>query len=145
MNSAKHEFLMREPVSGKGDGVKRDPIDFHQVAPEHLDMHARLENWARWSRNRGKGETAPGFALYQSPARARAQYGAASAETIDRLDAAKIAAAVSALPVPHAGALSWCYVLRDSPATARRRLATTYDGLMLLVRDGRQMLINRGV
>lgn len=128
--------------------MRRDPIDFHQVAPEHLDMHARLENWARWSRNRGKGATAPGFALYRASnlESARRQYNApvASAPT-DRLDAARIAAAVSALPVPHAGALSWCYVLRDSPAAARRRLATTYDGLMLLVRDGRQMLINRGV
>ena len=28
--------------------LKRDQIDFHEVRPEHLAIHQRLLNWAKW-------------------------------------------------------------------------------------------------
>lgn len=124
--------------------MKRGLIDFHEIEPGHLAIHARLENWAAWARNRYAPACAPGFELYQS-SNSRRVYGAPTAPVVNRQDGAKIASAVAGLPPPHAAALSWCYVTKEGPAKVRRRLATTMTGLYQLVRDGRQMLINRGV
>jgi DNA-directed RNA polymerase specialized sigma24 family protein len=64
---------------------------------------------------------------------------------VDHADARKIATGVAMLPQPHREALQWNYIYGGSPTKARKRLGVTSDGLMLLIRDGRQMLINRGV
>lgn len=123
---------------------KREFVDFHHVEEHQRAIHARLENWAAWSRNRAAPACAPGFELYRS-SDARREYGAAPPVTADRMDAARIAKAVAALPGPHAAALSWCYVSRTGPKKARERMGLHTDrALFQLIRDGRQMLINRG-
>jgi hypothetical protein len=63
-------------------------------------------------------------------------------ETCDLIDAQRIEKVVSTLPPTFAFALRWLYVYRFSAATARRELATTYDGMHQMVRDGRQMVLN---
>lgn len=125
--------------------MKTKEIDFHAVEEKHRAIHARLENWARWCNGSPVREINPMFRLYIAPARARGDYGAASCLPIDRQDAARIAKAVIALPAPHRAAINWSYIKPVSPRRAAQALATSLDGLALYVRDGRQMLINRGV
>ena len=56
----------------------------------------------------------------------------------------RVSRAVAALPAPHRGAIVWCYISKEGPGVARKRLGTTYEGLAQLLRDGRQLLVNRG-
>lgn len=64
---------------------------------------------------------------------------------VDFHDAAKISKGIAMLPQPHREALQWNYVTGGSPSKARSKLGVTAQGLLLLIRDGRQMLLNRQV
>lgn len=119
-------------------------IDLHTVEPKHDKIHARLLNWASWCcGDMGGAASAPGFELYRSSARAREQ--SSGNPSPDRMDAAMVAKGVYALPAPHRAALNWCYLKPVAPGRACRELGTTMAGLAQLVRDGRTMLVNRGV
>lgn len=123
--------------------MKRDLLDFFLVEPHQLAMHARLENWARavevW---RLGGRQHPMWAKSQS--NSRQWHEPELREPTDTLDGHKIEKAVAALPIPHRDSLRWNYVIRSGPLHAARKLGVTKDALFVLVRDGRQMLINRG-
>lgn len=119
--------------------------DFHAVEEKHAQIHARLQNWARWCNGRGGPTTSPMFRLYVAPARARGgeiHFGGGA--PVDKMDAARIAKAVIALPESHRHAINWSYVKPVNPPRAAREIGCTLEGLALLVRDGRQMLLNRG-
>lgn len=119
-------------------------IDFHAVEAKHAAIHDRLLNWARWCNGSGGPSQSPMFRLFISPARARAGEVAHFSVPVDRSDAVRIAKAVIALPDAHRSAIQWCYVKPVSPKRAAASIGTTMAGLALLVRDGRQMLVNRG-
>jgi DNA-directed RNA polymerase specialized sigma24 family protein len=122
-------------------------VDFAAVPPSQWAIHDRLENWARWCRGRPGRDNAPAspmFALYRSTDAKRA-YGDETTVPIDKLDAAVIAKAVAVLPDKNRRALHWSYVHPFRPSAMARELGVGLDGLAHLVRDGRQMLINRGV
>ena len=115
-------------------------VDFHAVEPSQQQVHARLENWAKWCRGRGSGGgTSPMFRLYRTPQhwRQTAEVGA----QVDAVDAQAVQKAMGDLPVRHRLALSWCYVVRNNPAKAAAQLRESLPGLALLIRDGRQMLM----
>jgi hypothetical protein len=131
--------------------MKRDFIDFFLVEPHQLPMHERLMNWSRWVK--------PGFPSWQAPmwrqgkSNSRQWHQPEPRITVDTLDGHAIEKAVFDLPTPHRDALRWCYFSgcaprrRDyvSPMDMRRKLGVTAEGLMQLIRDGRQMLMNRSV
>lgn len=119
--------------------MKRDAIDFHVVAPDHLAIHARLENWALWANGKPSTIVQPMFMLYRPDSFERESSGI----VIDRLDAQKVQKAVSALPEKHRQAITWHYVAPCSPVRMARSLGETLDGLAELVRRGRTMLNNR--
>ena len=120
--------------------MKRD-IDFHGVEERHQAIHARLLNWARWCNGRPGSSVSPMFRGYRSTD----VWAAPSvSEPVDKLDAAKIAKAVIALPDKHRGATQWHYVKPVAPGKAARELAVTLVDLAQLVIDARTMLINRG-
>jgi hypothetical protein len=124
----------------------RTEIDFHAVDPKHAGIHERLLNWGRWCNGSGGPDTSPMFRLFVSAARARA--GDVSVSTgvpVDRTDAILISKAVIALPAPHRAAVNWAYVKPVSPRRAAASIGTTLEGLALLVRDGRTILVNRRV
>ena len=52
---------------------------------------------------------------------------------------------MQSLPVNHRLALSWAYIKCSSPGKAARSLGLSLQGLRDMVRDGRQMLVNRRV
>lgn len=121
----------------------RTTPDFHRVEEGHAEIHARLENWGRWC-NGGDGPTvSPMFRMYRSPARARGAEDSWSGVAVNGVDAARIARFVGQLPVSQRRALNWCYIKPITPKRAAAQIGTTYEGLALLVRDARQMLINR--
>lgn len=125
--------------------MKTSAIDFHAVEDKHREIHARLENWARWCHGARLPSSCPMFVLSRATARARGDYGATCSVPVDREDAARIAKAVIALPTPHRAAINWSYVKPVSPRRAAQAIGTSFEGLALYVRDGRQMLVNRGV
>lgn len=117
-------------------------VDFHTVAQEHYAIHERLQNWARWCYSNGGRTVAPMFRLYRS---SEQWHQMAVSETVDTLDAQAVQKAVGHLPEKQRKALAWCYVWRTSPKRAARDLAVSMDGLLVLVVDGRTMLVNRRV
>lgn len=122
--------------------MKRDLIDFFIVEDHQLAMHGRLENWARCVSVRWvSGAQHPMWA--KSRSNARQWHSPDLLEPTDALDGHKIEKAVAQLPHQHRDALRWNYVFRGGPLHAARKLGVTKDGLLKLVRDGRQMLINR--
>lgn len=126
--------------------MKREFIDFFLVEEKHLPIHKRLENWARWCRNRSGFRVSPMFELYRSPADSDSgePTGAITIHPpVDPLDAAKIQKGVGLLPGPNLLALNWNYVTPSNPRRVASKIGVSLQGLSLLVRGGRQMLINR--
>lgn len=63
----------------------------------------------------------------------------------DTLDGLVMEKAVSKLPELHKNALRWFYVYRYAEQRFRREAGLTRDGLVQVLKDARQMLINRRV
>ena len=126
--------------------MKREAVDF-QVIPIHQDaMHLRLENWGRWSNPPGMPDIAPGFDRARSDELTRETSEASEIRApVDVRDAIKIQSAMHFMPIKHRQALAWYYVTPSAPIKACRRIGCTAVGLVELVDDGRQMLINRKV
>jgi hypothetical protein len=121
--------------------MRRDPVvDFFIVEESHIKIDERLRNWARWCRPRFSGQVQPMFRQYRS---AEHWEGNTAASPIDTLDAAQIQKGVSKLPEPQMRAINWNYVSPSNPRRAAQGLGVSMEGLALLVRSGRVMLINR--
>ncbi|WP_219209461.1 hypothetical protein [Variovorax boronicumulans] len=119
-------------------------VDFHVVEEHQRAIDLRLSNWARWCNGTASPQCSPMFRLTPSPPRVRGDLNA-NGVAVDRMDAATVAKAVAALPAPHRAAVNWAYVKPVSPHRACSALGTSMQGLAMLLRDGRQMLINRQV
>jgi hypothetical protein len=125
--------------------MKRDPlVDFFLVESHQLAIHARLNNWANYVRDRPSRFVSPIWKLGKSNGR---QWHAPSYGTpIDSLDGHKLEKAVADLPEKHRDALRWSYCYPYIlPHKVRKHLGVTDAGLMELVRSGRAMLVNRRV
>lgn len=122
--------------------MRRDMIDFFVVEPHQLGMHDRLLNWARYVAVRKHG-WAQHPMWRQGKSNTRQWHSPEVRDEIDQLDGLKLERAVGLLPIPHREAIRWHYVWKTGPAKIRRSLGVTNEGLMKLVRDARQMLLNR--
>ena len=124
----------------------KEHIDFHAVEPHQREIDTRLANWARWCNGSYAPMSSPMFRMAPPPPRVRGDMAYQSAGlSVDKMDAAKIAKGVAALPASHRAAINWHYIKPVSPQRACQAIGTSKEGLALLVRDGRQMLINRAV
>jgi hypothetical protein len=119
-------------------------VDFNYVEPAHRDIDAWLINWARWSMNRAGNSSSPMFRQYRSTD-ANQVYGSLAAEPIDVIKAQAAQKAVTHLPQRNRLAISWCYIRRNNPRQAAQSFGESIEGLALLIRNGRQMLVNRRV
>lgn len=138
-------LTMMAPVSGHREPKRY--VDFAAVPPSQWSMHDRLENWARWCRGRqgqSGGAGQPMFSLYRS-SEARREYGEETSVPVDPIDAQAVAKGVAALPDKHRRALHWNYLHPRNPGGQARELGVSLEGLAQLVKDGRQMLVNRKV
>ena len=59
------------------------------------------------------------------------------------LDGLELERRVGALPPKYREVLRWAYVWRTGPAKIKRTLGVTSEGLMQILRDARQMLVER--
>lgn len=116
-------------------------IDFHQIEGRHEKIHIELENWARWVQPSRQSWVSPMFQQYRS--KAWQWHAPEHRETVRSLDAIEMEKAVSKLPNKHRAAIRWAYVIRCSPSGPMRALGVSNDGLLLLLNDGRQMLVNK--
>lgn len=130
----------RLPVTRSG----RTFVDFHAVEPHQREIDRRLANWGRWCHGTTAPMTSPMFRMVPPPPRVRSDMAYQVGTVVDSADAVKVAKAVAALPQSHRTAINWCYVKPVNPRRACQVIGTTMEGLAKLVRDGRQMLINRG-
>lgn len=121
--------------------MKRDVyVDFHLVEDKHLAIHEALQNWARWCFNRGGAHSHPMF-RWAKPAQ---HWDAVNVQTpVDRMEAQRMEKEVGKLPTKNQAAIRWSYVYQGPPRRTAVMLGVSLDGLALLVRDGRQMLVNR--
>jgi hypothetical protein len=102
--------------------IREAYIDFHAVEEKHLTIHGRLVNWGIWCKGTGHAETSPMFRLAIASARARSHDGVTFGVSVDRMDAQRIAKAVTALPEHHRSAVNWCYVKPIAPIRAARAI-----------------------
>lgn len=117
-------------------------INFDYVEPHHEAIDASLRNWARWVKGgHGNRDVHPMFRQYRPDNWER---DVSPHDPIDALKAADMQKAVGRLPEKHRHAIGWVYVIGGSPRRQAQKLAVSLDGLYMLIRDGRQMLINRG-
>jgi DNA-directed RNA polymerase specialized sigma24 family protein len=122
--------------------MRRDDIDFHYVPEEHIRIHERLLNWAKWLRPGWVPGVAPGFELYQSPAYAKED--ASCGQGVDGGDACRVHSVVQTLPVRQRATLTWCYCRPVNPRSMAKSLDVTMVELSDLLMDARQRLIDQG-
>ena len=122
--------------------MRSNMIDFHAVAPDHRAIDARLLNWGRWCNGSAAPSSCPMFRLTPSAPRTRGEI-AYGADQVDQADAMLVSKMVQALPPKHRAAINWSYVKPVSPRLAMKQIGVAKEELWMLLRDGRQMLINR--
>ena len=83
------------------------------------------------------------FRLYRSSEVHRLE--SSTSQPVDGIDAARMQKGMQGLPFNHRLALSWAYIKRNNPGQAARSLGLSLQGLLDIVRDGRQMLVNSRV
>ena len=118
-------------------------IDFHHVSARHDEIHARLENWARWVAVRPQTwKSQPMFRNYRS--HAWQWHPPEIVIPVNSLEAHEIERAVSHLPEKHRAAIRWVYVFcKVHPNAVQRHLGLTKEALLNTINDGRDMLKNR--
>jgi hypothetical protein len=124
--------------------MKRDPIDFFVVRPEHREIHDRLCNWARWSQSGKRGGAVLSmFAGYRPDGYYELQGGGIP---VDSLDAVSLQKGMVVLPEKNRWAVQWSYAhpyIRVEKVC--RVLAVNRSTLGDLVHGARTMLKNRAL
>ena len=118
-------------------------LDFHFIPEGHRVIDARLVNWDRWVQVRPQAWCSPIWKLGRSGG--RQWHEPEFRPACDTLDGMAMEKAVAALPELHKSALRWFYVYRYGEQKFRREAGLTRDGLVQVLKDARQMLINRRV
>ena len=120
--------------------MKRDQIDFHEVRPEHLAIHDRLLNWARWCCGGSRGsDVLPMFRGYKPE-----RYPEANPWIpVDSLDGHRLEKLVVTLPEKHRTLLQWWYVRPYIPVhRVRKALGLTERDLHEMLHSARTMVKN---
>lgn len=124
--------------------LKTKQVDFHCVEQHQREIDLRLLNWGKWCNGTGAPSMSPMFRLVPPSPRVRGDLNI-HGSNVDTADAAMVAKGVIALPDKHRAAVNWAYVKPVSPRRACQAIGCSMEVLAQLLRDGRQMLINRNV
>lgn len=117
----------------------REEVDFAYVPSNQTEIHARLENWARWQRGGHPGNVHPMFREYRAR---NAELAPSIASEVDGLDAVAVQRIMKDLPQSHRIAVQWCYVQRSNPIRVCQALGVSKAGLLELITAGRTMANN---
>lgn len=120
-------------------------VDFNHVDEKHRAIDGRLVNWARWCVTNHRSFIQPMFRLYRSAEVWDHEKNQQKPQPIDPMDAQRIEKAVSVLPDGHRLAIRWCYIVRCRTVQVCKAIGVSRDGLVGLIAEGRQMLVNRRV
>ena len=124
----------------------RQVVDFAIVPPSQWKIHDRLLNWARSCSDGPRQEVAAGFAMCKSDEWTEREYGMETSVPVDQADASTVNKGVTFLPEKHRLSLVWYYQKRGrAPGRNAADLGFTVERLADVVKDARQMLINRKV
>lgn len=116
--------------------------DVFRVEPHHYEIHARLENWARWSKSDGRAkQMSPMFRQYRS--NWRQWHEPENTSPIYDSDAWKVEKVVMSLPTRFKDLLLWYYIWKAPVHAAQRAFASTQLNLWLDVSKAREMVDNR--
>jgi len=117
-------------------------VDFAHVPESQIDIHERLQCWARWVSVRINGwQTHPMWRNCKSSRQWDIEPHIS--QTPDILDALAIERAVSSMPDKQRDALRWYYVKRSDAMGMCRFLGLSKQGLADCVFNGRTMLRNK--
>ena len=124
--------------------MKMDDIDLiYRVMPEHEAIHARLENWANWSKDRFRFQhCASAEWRYKSPPNDDDRMPRV---LWDSLDAIAMHRVICDLPYKHRMMLNMWYITKPPMPAMRRKLGLTRDGAADTLKQARQMCINRNI
>lgn len=118
----------------------RQYTDFHEVRPQHAEIHKELQNWARWALQPWGAKAQHPMFRWSKPAQ---HWSAVDVpEVTDPIAAFKIEKAVCKLSTKHQAAIRWSYVFQGPPRRTANKLGLTLDGLADMVHDGRTKLKN---
>lgn len=120
--------------------MKKKSPDFAHIEPHQLDVHERLRNWARWVTTGLGRQVSPMFRLYHPPQHWEPKE---FREPCDTIDAQRIEKLVCGLPKLFKDALRWYYVTPIPVHKICKLLGHRPDGLLKVVRDARQAVLNR--
>jgi len=113
-----------------------------RVAEDHAEIHARLVNWARWSRDKiRQGHCRSIEYRYLAPRIKEAEDLNASPQP-DPLDAEKLHSVVCDLPVKHRWMIHLWYIHRAPAQFMRRKLGIARDALPVELDTARVMVRN---
>ncbi len=122
--------------------LTRTHYDYSKVAPEHKDIHARLENWGAWSRacTSALGSVHPMFRQYRS-----AQHWERGhvSDKGDPTDALVVERGLSGMRIDLKRVLAWAYIRCDSPRKFAETLDTDAGGLWHLLQAARSEAASR--
>lgn len=115
-------------------------VDFNHVPHNQAEIHARLENWARWQRGGHPGNVHPMFRQYRAR---NAELAPSIASEVDGLDAVSVQKVMKDIPERQRLAVQWCYVQRNNPNRMCAALGVNKASLLILITEGRTMITNR--
>lgn len=120
-----------------------EAVDYFFVAPHHIGIDQRCQNWARYVQVHRPGWVGPIWKLGRS--HGRQWHQPEVKDPIDTADGAKIERAVAGLPAPERHVLRWAYVRRYGELKCRRELGggdpIEPELLFRLLEDGRDQLL----
>lgn len=115
--------------------------DVLRIDPRHGEIHARLENWARWGQSGTRvKQVSPMFRQYRS--RWRQWHAPEHVMPVFEQDAMIVEKAVMGLPPRFRGKILWFYVWRAPVHIACRAFASTKLDLWIDLGKARDMLDN---
>lgn len=123
--------------------LMRVKVDFHYVEEHQREIDKDLVNWSRWVTPSSPSQRCQMFKWARS--NSWQWHTPEYRESCDPIAAQAMEKKVCQLPDKHKAAIIWFYVRPTHPHKAQRALGVTEQALYGLVRDGRQMLMNREV
>lgn len=120
--------------------MKRDDLDLFAVPDHQVEVHNRLENWARWVSPGYPAGVCPMFRMAKS--NARQWHVPELRPTCDIKDAQHVEKTIRKLPPKHLALIRWYYVTRTPELRIRKSLGLTRQDLCSMVVTARQMTLN---
>ena len=121
--------------------MKTERCDVHRILPEQVEIHTRLENWARWGRSGTHVKNvSPMFKQYRS--RWRQWHEPEYIMQVYEQDAMRVEKAVMSMAERYRDLLLWFYIWRAPVRVACKAFGVTELELWMDANRSREILDN---